>query len=519
MRTRAILSATTLAASIGLAGIAGPATAAVPAPTPGTPAFALAHAKTAIAARAGLFAASGSDAFAGRNIKIDADGESHVHLNRTYQGVSVLGGDVIAHLTAAGSLTGVTRTQKSALTLSTTPGLTAAQATAKAAAALKGTGVLSRATLMVDAIEDSPVLVWKTAVLNEAEMTLTHVLVDANTGAVVDSWAEEQTVTGSGTGYYVGSVSLDTTLSSGTYQLKDPNRGNNYTVSMGNRYIGSGTLVTDSDNVWGTGTLANDQTLAVDAQFGVATTWDYYKNTFGRNGIADDGAGSYSRVHYGRSYDNAYWSDDCFCMTYGDGDGSSYGPFTSLDVAGHEMTHGVTANSAGLVYTGESGGLNEAMSDIFGTLVEFYAANSNDVADYLIGEELVIDGDPLRYMDDPSKDGSSAKCWSSTVKNLDVHYSSGVANHAFFLLAVGSGAHTVNGVSYSSPTCNSGTVTGIGNTAAGAIFYRALTTYMTSSTTFSGAKTATLSAAADLYGTSSTQYAQTAAAWAAVSVS
>jgi Zn-dependent metalloprotease len=122
-------------------------------------------------------------------------------------------------------------------------------------------------------------------------------------------------------------------------------------------------------------------------------------------------------------------------------------------------------------------------------------------------------------MDDPSKDGNSAKCWSSTVKNLDVHYSSGVGNHAFFLLAVGSGAHTVNGVSYNSPTCNNGTVTGIGNAAAGAIFYKALTTYMTSSTNYSAARTATLNAARDLYGTTSAQYAATAAAWSGVSVS
>jgi len=183
------------------------------------------------------------------------------------------------------------------------------------------------------------------------------------------------------------------------------------------------------------------------------------------------------------------------------------------------MTHGVTARTAGLTYSGESGGLNESMSDIMGTLVEFYANNSTDVADYLIGEKVALNGTPLRWMDDPSKDGKSAACWSSTVKNLDVHYSSGVSNHAFFLLAVGSGAHTVNGVSYSSPTCDGGTVTGIGNAAAGAIFYRALTSYMTSGTTFSGARSATLSAAADLYGSGSTEYNAVAAAWSAVSVS
>jgi Zn-dependent metalloprotease len=154
-----------------------------------------------------------------------------------------------------------------------------------------------------------------------------------------------------------------------------------------------------------------------------------------------------------------------------------------------------------------------------GTLVEFSAGNSTDVPDYLIGEKISLDGTPLRWMDDPSKDGHSAKCWSSTVKNLDVHYSSGVSNHAFFLLAVGSAEHTINGVSYNSPVCNGSGVTGIGNAAAGAIFYRALTTYMTSGTTFSGARTATLSAAADLYGSGSTEYNAVAAAWSAVSVS
>ena len=121
-------------------------------------------------------------------------------------------------------------------------------------------------------------------------------------------------------------------------------------------------------------------------------------------------------------------------------------------------------------------------------------------------------------MDDPSKDGHSAACYTSTVGNLNVHYSSGVSNHAFFLLAVGSGAHTVNGVAYNSPTCNGSTVTGIGNAAAGAIFYRALTSYMSSGTNFAGARTATLSAAASLYGSGSTQYAAVAAAWSGVSV-
>ena len=513
MRTKAILSATTLAASVALAAAASPAQAAA---EPVTPGFAIDHATAAVSGNAGAFAAGKYDTFASRGVVLDRDGLSHVHLNRSYLGLPVLGGDVIAHLTKAGALREVTRTQSAPLTLSATPGLTAAGANKAAAAALKGTPT-GAATLAVDTLDGPATLVYRTAVTTTDG--LVHVLVDATSGKVVNKWAEVQTVEGSGTGYNVGTVPLDTTKSGSTYQLKDPERGGNYTTDMNNRKIGKGTLFTDADNVWGTGSTSNDQTVAVDAQYSVAETWDYYLETFGRQGIADDGAGSYNKVHYGRNYNNAGWSDSCFCMLYGDGDGTNYGPFTALDVGGHEMTHGVTSRTAGLVYSGESGGLNESMSDVFGTLVEFYSNNAKDVGDYLIGENIALDHQPLRWMDDPSKDGNSAKCWSSTVKNLDVHYSSGVGNHAFFLLAVGSGAKTVNGVAYNSPTCNASTVTGIGNAAAGAIFYKALTTYMTSNTNYAQARTATLNAARDLYGATSTEYAATAAAWSAVNVS
>jgi len=151
-------------------------------------------------------------------------------------------------------------------------------------------------------------------------------------------------------------------------------------------------------------------------------------------------------------------------------------------------------------------------------MVEWAANNQNDTPDYLIGEKLKTNGAPLRYMDKPSKDGNSADSWSSSVGNLDVHYSSGVANHFAYLLAEGSGAKTINGVSYNSPTSNGSTVTGIGRDKLGAIWYRALTVYMTSSTNYAGARTATLNAAKDLYGAGSTEYNAVAAAWSAVNV-
>ncbi|MGN6088939.1 MAG: M4 family metallopeptidase, partial [Actinomycetales bacterium] len=217
--------------------------------------------------------------------------------------------------------------------------------------------------------------------------------------------------------------------------------------------------------------------------------------------------------HYGSNYNNAFW--DGTQMTYGDGPSNSQ-PLVSLDVAGHEMSHGVTENTANLTYSGESGGLNEATSDIFGTMVEFYANNPSDPGDYLIGEKL---GTPFRYMDRPSRDGASPDCWSSTLGSLNVHYSSGPANHAFYLLAEGSGAKTINGVSYNSPTCNSSTVAGVGRDAAAKIWYRALSVYMTSSTDYAGARTAAVKAATDLYGASSAQCAAVEKAFSAISVS
>ncbi|MEV6115404.1 M4 family metallopeptidase, partial [Streptomyces sp. NPDC052109] len=195
-------------------------------------------------------------------------------------------------------------------------------------------------------------------------------------------------------------------------------------------------------------------------------------------------------------------------------------PLTALDVAGHEMSHGVTSNTAGLDYTGESGGLNEATSDIMGTGVEFYANNSSDPGDYLIGEKININGDgtPLRYMDKPSKDGGSADSWYSGVGNLDVHYSSGPANHMFYLLSEGSGTKVINGVTYNSPTSDGVAVTGIGRAAALQIWYKALTSYMTSSTNYAGARTAALNAATALYGANSAQYAGVANAFAGINV-
>ncbi len=301
---------------------------------------------------------------------------------------------------------------------------------------------------------------------------------------------------------YSGTVSIDTLPSGSGYQLKD-GRGN-YTTDLLGKTSGSGTLFTDSDDIWGNGSVSNRQTAGVDAQYGAEMTYDYYSTFLGRAGIWNNGQGARSRVHYGNGYVNAFW--DGTQMTYGDGYGNTH-PLTSIDVAAHEMSHGVTENTANLNYSGEAGGLNEATSDIFGTAVEWYANSPDDTPDYFIGEKIDINGDgtPLRYMDKPSKDGSSLDCWSTTLKNKNPHYSSGPLNHWYYLASEGSGAKTINGIGYDSPTCNGSTVTGIGHQKVERIWYRTLATKLTSSSTYAAARDGAIASAKELYGTDSTE--------------
>ncbi len=477
-------------------------------------------------------------AFVARATLVDADGSSHVRFDRTLDGLRVIGGDLVVHRDAANAWDGVSQTLGAPLGLDTDAVVARSVARSTvltrnaATAAVRGDDRAEASELVVDATGARPRLAWEVLTGGtQADGTPSRLAtyVDARTGTLIRSEQQIVNVDGQGQTLYSGTVPLQVSGSGSSYTLKDATRGGTFTTDMNNasdsmfcQIFGSGcatgTTFTSTTPTFGNGTNANRSTAGADAQYGSNVTWDYFKSVHGRNGIWNDGRGSFNRVHYGSGYVNAFW--DGTKMTYGDGDGTSFGPLVSLDVAGHEMTHGVTENSANLTYSGESGGLNEATSDIFGTLVEFHAANAADPADYLIGEEFDLKNHVgFRRMDRPSSDGSSLDCWSSNAKNVDVHYSSGIGNHFFYLLAEGSGAKTIGGVAHSSTTCNGSTVTGIGRAAAAKIWYRALTVYMTSGTTYAGARTATLNAARDLYGAGSVQQNTVAAAWSAVSVS
>lgn len=479
-------------------------------PTP-VPTAATARASAIKSAQADAPSAAGSlglgtkEKLVVRDVLKDADGTVHTRYERTYAGLPVLGGDLVTHTAGNGTLKGVDKANDARISVATTD-------TARKAAA--------GARKVIWAGHGKPVLAFetvRTGVQKDGTPSRLHIVTDAATGKRLYQY--EAVETGTGTSQYSGEVPLTTAKNGSVFELNDGDRGGHKTYDLNQGESGTGKLLTDDDDKWGSGNNDDRQTAGVDAAYGAAMTWDFYKTELGRDGIAGDGKAAYSRVHYGSSYVNAFWDDSCFCMTYGDGEGDKKS-LTEIDVAGHEMSHGLTSRTAKLEYSGESGGLNEATSDIFGTSVEFFADNKKDVGDYLIGEEIDINGDgtPLRYMDKPSKDGQSLDAWKADAGNVDVHYSSGIANHFFYLLSEGSGKKTINGVEYDSPTSDGSTVTGIGREKAYKIWYKALTAYMTSTTDYKAAREATVKAAGDLYGADGTEAKTVAAAWSAVNV-
>ncbi|WP_407289061.1 M4 family metallopeptidase [Streptomyces sp. BP-8] len=541
--------------------------------------------KVVDAARAAAYAhatATGvgkQDTLKATDTMVDPDGRQHVRFVRTHRGLPVLGGDLVVHLTATSAYEGVTRAFNHKVDVRTTdPKLSADQARSKAATVAKGDA--GEPELVLAARDDQTTLAYQVQVADsrtaEAGGARTVVL-DATSGAVLSNTPENDSflspalmdklrergerlnpvtgllappapatgtaakapgfpsaAKGTGSSLFVGSVPLSTTQTAKkSFTLKDPTRGNTETRDAGDKELEKftgGKAFTSATNRWGNGTTSDRATAAVDAQYGITSTLDFYKKTFGRKGIKNDGRGARALVHFGKNVGNAFWSSDCGCMLYGDGDGKTFAkPLVVLDVTGHELSHGVVDATANLQPTrvdaegnqfGEPGSLNESLADIFGSAVEFATDNPKNPPNYLMGEKLGLEQKFLRRLDKPSLDKleGTVDYWSKESYDTEVHAGSGVSSHAYYLLAEGSGKKTIGGVAYDSPTVDGSKVTGIGRSKATAIFYRALTRYMVSTTDFHDARTATLHAAKDLYGAQSTEYKTVKKAWAAVNV-
>jgi Zn-dependent metalloprotease len=462
-----------------------------------------------------------------RRNRPDGLGTSHVKFDQLYRGLPVFEGEAIAHVDADGNVT-VTNALRGNLNVATNPriGRGAAIRTAVGFVAPAGAYQVRDASLWILPRSEQNVadrLVWHVAVVVENELedpAEWRYFVDAGNGTVVWSFDSLETTDvpmAVARTMYSGDPRVHADLTGGKYLLRDLTKAGSATCDMNNKSGGTCTVFSRPTSVFGNNALDNGDraTAGADAHFGLQATWDFYRSTFGRHGIDGNSRRTSSRVHYGRNYENAFWSDSCFCMTYGDGAATFY-PLVSVDVAGHEMSHGVMATEANLTYSGESGGLNESNSDIFGTLVEHFVNGGADVPDYWIGERLYrsnyaggsyTQARALRYMDDPARDGRSPACWSPGIGSLNVHYSSGPNNHMFYLLANGGTSR-----------CDGSVVIGIGNYKAGLIWYKAITDYMTASTNYAGARVAALNAAAVIYGLDSPEYYAVKTAYAAINV-
>ncbi|UQA93000.1 M4 family metallopeptidase [Streptomyces halobius] len=582
IRNLAIAVAVTTAATL-TAGMAGTATAAPSATAASTPDSSPTHASIVDAARAAAYTHSSAtgvgknDTLKATDVLVDPDGEQHVRFLRTHRGLPVLGGDLVIHLDAKSAYEDVTRAAGKPIEVrSLRTKLSAGQAQEKAAAAAQGKA--GEAQLVVDAHAGRTALAYQVRVTDsrtDETGGVRTVVIDAATGtvlsdipandaflspAVKDKLRERgerlspatglaanapaaagkpgqgsaDPADGTGRSLFSGTVPLSTTRTAqNSFTLKDATRGDTETRDADGEKPANftdGKAFTSSDNRWGDGTTNDRSTAAVDAQYGITSTLDFYEKTFGRDGIKNEGEGAHALVHYGKNVGNAFWSSSCGCMLYGDGDGKTFTkPLVVLDVTAHELTHGVVAATARLKptrvdeeghYFGEPGALNESLADIFGSSAEFATNNPENPPNYLMGEKLGLKQKFLRRLDKPSLDtlGDTVDYWSEKTNDTEVHAASGVSSHAFYLLAEGSGKKTIGGVEYDSPTYDGSKVTGIGRDKAAKIYYQALTRYMVPTTDFHDARTATLKAAADLYGDTSTEYETVDASWAAVNV-
>ena len=330
--------------------------------------------------------------------------------------------------------------------------------------------------------------------------------IDASNGAILDVRQKlyDADITGTAVTKYSGNQTITTDSYSGSYRLREIGRGNGietYNMNTGTNY-GSATDFTDADNYWNNVNAQIDE-AATDAHWASEMTYDFYFNNFGFNSIDNAGFKLLSYVHYDVSYSNAFW--DGSRMTYGDG---SSAPFTTVDIAGHEITHGLTEFNAGLIYQDESGALNEGYSDIFGTAIEFYAKPS--VANWTIAEDL---GSAFRSLQNPNAFGDpdtylGTNWYTGTGDNGGVHTNGQVIGHWFYLLSIGgSGTNDIG---------NAYTVNGIGIAQAQAIAFRTLTVYLTPSSTYNDAKYYSIVSAIDLFGACTPQVEATTNAMYAV---
>jgi thermolysin len=480
-----------------------------------------------------------------RSRREDADplveGRTHERLDQYHRGVRVFGGELVRQADR-GQTVSVFGAVYAGINIDVEPAL----GPSDAAAVIEGkTGAASSAIpelVVLPRDEGGYVLAYRVRVATASDLVV--YFVDAHTGGIALQYSDLETAIGTGQGVRGDTKKVSTTLrSSGTYQAIDGMRppaiftydlkgDMSRTLLYLNGWLTLNTsdVASDDDNTW-------TDPAVVDAHAYAGWTYDYYYKRFARAGLDGRNLAMVSVVHPVRRdawasassstlnlyYLNAFYAGDGI-MVYGEGlpdgvtvRGLQWGYFAgALDVVAHELTHGVTDYTSGLIYRNESGALNEAFSDIMGTAVEFYyepAGTGYLKADYLLGEDLTTPQSAFRSMANPQAFGDPdhyTRRYLGTADNGGVHTNSGIANHAFYL-AVEGGVNATSGLS----------VKGVGaanREQIEKVFYRAFTQLLPANATFAMARAATLQAARDLYGPGSAAETAVSQAWTAVGV-
>ncbi|MBZ5200137.1 peptidase M4 family protein [Planomicrobium chinense] len=455
-----------------------------------------------------------------KNIQKDSLGMKHIRFNQTVKGIPVEGAEVVVHYNKQDELVSVngshvpeaTEEIDTSAVVSESAAVEAAKQAVNAPAQLEET---PSAELVIYPFEGTNHLAYKVNVnfLGEKPGNW-FAFIDAKSGKAIDQYNALMHVDNHhesvGTGVLGAQRKIHTT------RTKLPNQGTIFSLSDTSHAGLEGIFTYDANDgkIFSNNSASwkdDYQRAAVDAHYNSEVVYDYYLEEHGRNSLDDKGMAIVSYVHYGENYNNAFWNGRQ--MTYGDGDGSYMVPLSAgLDVAAHEMTHGVITNSANLQYRFQSGALNESFADIFGALID---SEDWEVGEDIMGPGAKADGRAsLRSLSDPSKYpvkadyvpyGNGEGNYPShmdeyydlprSLDNGGVHINSSITNHAAYLIGEK-----------------------IGKEKLGQIFYRALTVYLTPTSNFSDARQAIIQSAADIYGEESAEVKATAEGFDSVGI-
>ncbi len=352
-------------------------------------------------------------------------------------------------------------------------------------------------------------LAYQVDLYSQLPLQKKRIYIDAKSGDIILNFDMLMTCfSGPGVAHtlYHGSRQIETTPVENHFELLDGTHGGGIeTISA------TGLKYKDDDNNWESGSFTQRKG-GLDVHFGAISTWDYYKKYYNRDGIDGKNGKLLNRVIDTTFYVNAFW--DGSASNFGIGDSVVTNPLTSLDVVGHELTHGITQFTCGLEYLYESGALNEGFSDIFGKAIEFEYDSIN--FNWLLGSRFFNKPDTaFRSMENPIRFGNpknykGSKWVSNASDNGGVHSNSGVINYWFYLLCEGGQGQTEKNINFD--------VKKIGIREATSIIYEAMTKYLTKTSKYYDVRQATLEIVANRFGKCSDEYRNMIEAWVAVGI-